>query len=68
MDSNDNMQTDNADTKNSTANTEQTYFSIRGVKAQQVDAKSALDAASVCGGVAHFAAMLRIFPPKQSAI
>ncbi|KAH3890048.1 hypothetical protein DPMN_014116 [Dreissena polymorpha] len=48
-----------------TANAEQTYFAIRGGKAQQVDAESAVKAASVCGGKSHFAAMLCICPPRH---
>ncbi|KAH3864556.1 hypothetical protein DPMN_027575 [Dreissena polymorpha] len=54
--------------KYSTANAEQTYFAIRGGKAQRVDAESAGEAASVCGGKSHFAAKLRICPPRQAAI
>ncbi|KAH3700913.1 hypothetical protein DPMN_075894 [Dreissena polymorpha] len=50
----------------STANTEQTYFVIRGGKAQRIDAKSAVEAASVCGSKSHFAAKFRICPPRHA--
>ncbi|KAH3879009.1 hypothetical protein DPMN_002910 [Dreissena polymorpha] len=49
-----------------TTNAEQTYFAIRGGKAQRVDAQSAVEAASVCGGKSHFAAKLRICPWKHA--
>ncbi|KAH3725751.1 hypothetical protein DPMN_051600 [Dreissena polymorpha] len=52
----------------STANAEQTYFAIRGGKAKRVDAASVVEAASVCGGKSHFAAKLRICPPRHAAI
>ncbi|KAH3831844.1 hypothetical protein DPMN_105116 [Dreissena polymorpha] len=55
-------------TKYSTANVEQTYFAIRGGKAKRVDAASAFEAASVCGGKSHFAAKLHIGPPRQATI
>ncbi|KAH3888044.1 hypothetical protein DPMN_012066 [Dreissena polymorpha] len=54
--------------KYSTANAEQTYFAIRGGKAKRVDAASVVEAASVCGGKSHFAAKLRICPPRHAAI
>ncbi|KAH3876383.1 hypothetical protein DPMN_000223 [Dreissena polymorpha] len=50
----------------STAKAEQTYFAIRGGKAQRVDAESAVEAASVCGGKSHFAAKLHICPPRHA--
>ncbi|KAH3722141.1 hypothetical protein DPMN_065094 [Dreissena polymorpha] len=46
----------------------QTYFAIRGGKAKRVDAASVVEAASVCGGKSHFAAKLRICPPRHAAI
>ncbi|KAH3894455.1 hypothetical protein DPMN_018612 [Dreissena polymorpha] len=52
----------------STAKAEQTYFAIRGGKAKRVDAASVVEAASVCGGKSHFAAKLRICPPRHAAI
>ncbi|KAH3897758.1 hypothetical protein DPMN_021953 [Dreissena polymorpha] len=45
---------------------EQTYFAIRSGKAQQVNAESAVEAASVCGCKSHFAAKLRICPPRHA--
>ncbi|KAH3792342.1 hypothetical protein DPMN_145836 [Dreissena polymorpha] len=51
-----------------TAKAEQTYFTIRGGKAKRVDAASVVEAASVCGGKSHFAAKLRICPPRHAAI
>ncbi|KAH3895412.1 hypothetical protein DPMN_019576 [Dreissena polymorpha] len=51
-----------------TAKAEQTYFAIRGGKAKRVYASSAVEAASVCGGTSHFAAKLRICPPRHAAI
>ncbi|KAH3876971.1 hypothetical protein DPMN_000824 [Dreissena polymorpha] len=50
----------------STANAEQTYYAIRGGKAQRVDAESAIEAASVSGGKSHFAVKLRICPPRHA--
>ncbi|KAH3878564.1 hypothetical protein DPMN_002461 [Dreissena polymorpha] len=50
------------------AKAEQTYFAIRGGKAKRVDAASVVEAASVCGGKSHFAAKLRICPPRHAAI
>ncbi|KAH3882312.1 hypothetical protein DPMN_006247 [Dreissena polymorpha] len=52
----------------STAKAEQTYFAIRGGKAKRVDAASVVEAASVCGGKSHFAAKLRICPPRHAAV
>jgi hypothetical protein len=54
--------------KYSTAKAEQTYFAIRGGKAKRVDAASVVEAASVCGGKSHFAAKLRICPPRHAAV
>ncbi|KAH3887231.1 hypothetical protein DPMN_011247 [Dreissena polymorpha] len=51
----------------STANVEQIYFAIRGVKAQRVVAESAVEATSVYGGMSPFATMLCICPPRQEA-
>ncbi|KAH3774622.1 hypothetical protein DPMN_176004 [Dreissena polymorpha] len=50
----------------STAKAEQTYFAIRGGKAKRVDAASVVEAASVFGGKSHFAAKLRICPPRHA--
>ncbi|KAH3709394.1 hypothetical protein DPMN_068856 [Dreissena polymorpha] len=50
----------------STANAEQTYFAICGVKARRVDAESSVEAASVCGGTSHFAVMLCICPLRHA--
>ncbi|KAH3779579.1 hypothetical protein DPMN_157382 [Dreissena polymorpha] len=47
---------------------EQTYFAIRGGKVKRVDAASVVEAASVCGSKSHFAAKLRICPPRHAAI
>ncbi|KAH3865227.1 hypothetical protein DPMN_028266 [Dreissena polymorpha] len=55
------------DPRRTTAKAEQTYFAIRGGKAKRVDAASVVEAASVCGGKSHFAAKLRICPPKHAA-
>ncbi|KAH3821839.1 hypothetical protein DPMN_123607, partial [Dreissena polymorpha] len=55
-------------TRYSTAKAEQTYFAIRGGKAKRVDAASVVEAVSVCGGKSHFAAKLRICPPRHAAI
>ncbi|KAH3781773.1 hypothetical protein DPMN_159677 [Dreissena polymorpha] len=52
----------------STAKAEQTYFAIRGGKAKRVDAASIVEAASVCDVKSHFAAKLRICPPRHAAI
>ncbi|KAH3896487.1 hypothetical protein DPMN_020664 [Dreissena polymorpha] len=52
----------------STAKAEQTYFTIHGSKVKRVDAASVVEAASVCGGKSHFAAKLRICPPRHAAI
>ncbi|KAH3717329.1 hypothetical protein DPMN_060112 [Dreissena polymorpha] len=52
----------------STANAEQTYFAIRSGKAQCVDVEPAVEGASVGGGKSHFAAKLRICPPRQAAV
>ncbi|KAH3897669.1 hypothetical protein DPMN_021862 [Dreissena polymorpha] len=41
---------------------------IRGGKAKRVDAASVVEAASVGGGKSHFAAKLRICPPRHAAI
>ncbi|KAH3723744.1 hypothetical protein DPMN_049538 [Dreissena polymorpha] len=51
-----------------TANAKQTYFTIRGGKAKRVDAASVVEAALVCGGKSHFAAKLRICPPRHATI
>ncbi|KAH3822401.1 hypothetical protein DPMN_124179 [Dreissena polymorpha] len=51
-----------------TAKAEQTYFAFRGGKAKRVDAASVVEAASVCGGKSHFAAKLRICPPRHAAV
>ncbi|KAH3784820.1 hypothetical protein DPMN_162891 [Dreissena polymorpha] len=50
------------------AKAEQTYFAIRGDKVKRVDAASVIEAASVCSGKSHFAAKLRICPPRHAAI
>ncbi|KAH3851900.1 hypothetical protein DPMN_094387 [Dreissena polymorpha] len=53
----------------STANAEQTYFVIRGVKAQRVDAESTVEGASVCGGTSQFAPLAETYRGKpRSAI
>ncbi|KAH3814288.1 hypothetical protein DPMN_142783 [Dreissena polymorpha] len=54
--------------KYSTAKAEQTYFAIRGGKVKRVYAASVVEAASVCGGKSHFAAKLRICPPRHATI
>ncbi|KAH3783173.1 hypothetical protein DPMN_161101 [Dreissena polymorpha] len=51
-----------------TAKAEQTYFAIRGGKVKRVDAASVVEAASVCGSKLHFAAKLRICPPRHAGI
>ncbi|KAH3865868.1 hypothetical protein DPMN_028912 [Dreissena polymorpha] len=50
--------------KYSTAKAEQTYFAIRRVKAQRVDAEDS----AVCGDTLHFAARLRFCSLRQAAI
>ncbi|KAH3779084.1 hypothetical protein DPMN_180563 [Dreissena polymorpha] len=57
-----------ADIQLVSAKAEQTYFAIRGGKAKRVDAASVVEAASVCGGKSHFAAKLRICPPRHAAV
>ncbi|KAH3897740.1 hypothetical protein DPMN_021935 [Dreissena polymorpha] len=47
-------------------NAEQTYFAIRCGKVKRVDAASGVEAAAVCGGKSHFAAILRICLPRRA--